>query len=270
MIRSTVSTGRIRVLVLITIVLALAGAAPAARAQEFAFTTLAGKPGGSGLTNGPVSQAQFNQPAGVARDAQGNFFISDGDNNVIRKISIAGEVTTFAGTPGVGLLVDASGNQAGTRSPLGVAVDSTGNLYVTDRQGHAIRKITSAGVVTNFAGSATSAGSAEGSASTARFRNPAGLAVDGAGNIYVADRQNHTIRKITSAGVVTTFAGNPGSGGFADGLGNAARFASGSSWSSGRAFRRRRLLGSSVMSSANTIQTFSSRTSCLRRRGEML
>jgi len=210
----------------VALAVVLAGAAPMAHAQDYVFTTLAGTPGGGGLTNGPVSQAQFNEPLGVARDAQGNFFIADTGNNVIRRLSVAGEVTTFAGVPGTGLFVDASGNQAGARLPLAVAVDGTGNLYTTDLQGHAIWRITSTGVVTLFAGSTISAGSVEGTGSVARFRNPAGLAVDSAGNVFVADRQNHTIRRITSAGVVTTFAGNPGSSGFADGLGNAARFAS--------------------------------------------
>ena len=98
------------------------------------------------------------------------------------------------------------------------------NVYVADSRNSAIRKISSAGVVSTFAGLTGSPGSADGVGSTARFRDPIGLAADGSGNLYVADTGNYTIRKITPVGVVSTFAGLAGTSGVVDGTGSAARF----------------------------------------------
>ena len=105
-----------------------------------------------------------------------------------------------------------------------MAVDGTGNVYVADSGNHTIRKITPAGVVTTLAGLAGNFGSADGTGSDARFQDPSSVAVDSAGNVYVADFGNHTIRKITPAGVVTTLAGLAGNFGSADGVGSDARF----------------------------------------------
>ena len=102
-----------------------------------------------------------------------------------------------------------------------MAVDSAGNVYVADQGNNTIRKVTSAGVVTTLAGLARFSGSSDGTGSAARFNNPAGVAVDSAGNVYVADRYNNTIRKVTSAGAVTTLAGLAGFSGSADGTGSA-------------------------------------------------
>jgi sugar lactone lactonase YvrE len=112
---------------------------------------------------------------------------------------------------------------AGGFSAVGVAVDSAGNVYVADGA-HTIRKVTPAGVVTTLAGLAGSSGSADGTGNTARFAYPYGVALDSAGNVYVADTSNHTIRKVTPAGVVTTLAGLAGSSGSADGTVSSARF----------------------------------------------
>src|SRR6185436_1121003 len=100
----------------------------------------------------------------------------------------------------------------------------SGNVYVGDSDNSTVRKITSAGVVSTLAGLAGSSGSADGTASDARFNDPNGVAVDSSGNIYVADTSNETIRKITSAGVVSTLAGLAGNPGYTDGTGSAARF----------------------------------------------
>ncbi len=131
--------------------------------------------------------------------------------------------TTFAGPAGGPGSFDGNGAAVRFNSPTGVATDSGGNVYVADRNNSTIRKITPAGVVTTLAGSALLIGSADGTGSAARFNFPTGVATD-SGNVYVADTEAHTIRKITSAGLVTTLAGSAGLSGSADGTGSAARF----------------------------------------------
>ena len=195
-----------------------------ARAQLFSWTTVAGLPPQVGSADGPAASARFNSPTGIAADAAGNLYVSDAFNDTIRKIAVDGTVSTLAGTPGQFGSVDGTGAAARFNSPYGLAVDAAGNVYVADRGNHVVRKITGAGVVTTFAGSAGSAGSADGAGSAARFNNPYGLTFDGEGNLVVADRGNQTVRKISPAGVVSTFAGSPGVAGSADGNGSAARF----------------------------------------------
>ncbi|MBT5582053.1 MAG: hypothetical protein HOJ56_17230, partial [Acidimicrobiaceae bacterium] len=135
----------------------------------------------------------------------------------MRKVTPAGEVTTLAGSAGSSGSDDGTGTEARFYNPTGVAVDGDGNLYVTERYSHTIRKVTPAGEVTTFAGSAGSAGSDDGTGAAARFREPTGVAVDGDGNLYVADAGNNTIRKVTPAGEVTTLAGSAGSSGSING-----------------------------------------------------
>ena len=198
-------------------------------ATPYTFTTLAGTVsipvlfGGS--ADGTGSAAQFENPAGVAVDPLGNVYVADLANNTIRKVTPAGVVTTIAGTPAYAGYADGTGSAAQFHNPFGVAVDSTGNIYVADTGNSAIRKITSSGVVTHLAGSNTfGVGSADGVGSAALFDTPEGIAVDNAGTIYVADTYNSTIRKVTPAGVVTTFAGTAGVMGIVDGTGSAAQF----------------------------------------------
>ena len=185
-------------------------------------------PGGDGgpvgSADGTGSAARFNDPDGVAVDGAGNVYVADTFNDTIRKITPAGVVTTLAGSPGQVGSADGTGSAARFNDPEGVAVDAAGNVYVADTRNDTIRKITPAGVVTTLAGSPGQAGSADGTGSAARFDFPNGVAVDGAGNVYVADAGNDTIRKITPAGVVTTLAGTAGQSGSADGTGSAARF----------------------------------------------
>jgi len=185
-------------------------------------TTLAGNVNG-GSANGTGAAASFNTPQGVALDGNGNVYVADANNNMIRKITSAGVVTTLAGSVPPGA-ADGTGAAASFRTPTGVAVDGNGNVYVADANNNMIRKITAAGVVTTLAGS-VSPGSADGTGAAASFAYPSGVAVDGNGNVYVADNVYNLIRKITPAGVVTTLAGNV-SGGSADGTGSAASFAS--------------------------------------------
>jgi sugar lactone lactonase YvrE len=187
-------------------------------------TTRAGLAGSAGSDDGTGSAARFDEPIGVATDSSGNVYVADYGNNTIRKITPAGVVTTLAGPARSVGSADGTGSAARFYNPQGVATDSSGNLYVADTYNSTIRKITPGGVVTTLAGLAVQAGSADGTASGARFSGPSGVATDASGNVYVADRLNHTIRKITPAGVVTTLAGLAGSSGSVDGTGSAARF----------------------------------------------
>jgi sugar lactone lactonase YvrE len=188
-------------------------------------TTLAGSAGASGSADGTGTAARFSDPFGVAVDGTGNVFVADCSNNTIRKITPSGVVTTLAGTAGSSGSADGTGAAARFGDPEGVAVDGAGNVFVADSNNNTIRKITPAGVVMTLAGAADSSGSADGTGASARFNGPNDVAVDGAGNVFVADSGNNTIRKITSTGVVTTLAGSAAAdSGSADGMGAAARF----------------------------------------------
>jgi sugar lactone lactonase YvrE len=154
-------------------------------------------------------------------DGLGNIYVADYSNNLIRKITSAGVVSTFAGSGSVGS-ADGAGILASFNNPQGLVLDGSGNLYVADQGNNLIRKITSGGVVSTFAGSGK-AGSTNGNVTEATFGALSGVALDGLGNLYVADQGNSLIRKITPAGMVTTFAGS-GSQGSADGTGTAASF----------------------------------------------
>ena len=182
-------------------------------------STLAGN-GSNAFADGNGTNASFNYPTGVAVDSSGNVFVSDTDNNRIRKITSAGIVSTFAGN-GTAASTDGNGTNARVSAPQSVVIDSSGNLYVGDFSNNRIRKISPTADVTTLAGGTQ--GYLDGTGTNARFYNPCGVAVDSSGNVYVADQANQRIRKITSAGVVSTIAGN-GTAAFADGTGTNARF----------------------------------------------
>ena len=187
-------------------------------------TTLAGWPGNSGTNDGLGSAARFLVPTGVAVDSAGIVYVGDSYNHTIRRVTSAGEVTTLAGCAGQYAFADGTGSAARFNYPAGVALDSTGNLYVADGGNCMVRRVTSAGVVASLAGRAPRYGGADGTGSAAQFFNPTGVAVDVAGNLFVADQHACTIRSVTSLGEVTTLAGSFGMRGSADGTGSAARF----------------------------------------------
>jgi serine/threonine protein kinase/streptogramin lyase len=186
--------------------------------------TLAGQVGTSGFADGAGSQAQFRLPNNVAVDHAGNVYVADTANNVIRKIAPDGLVSTLAGSAGGHGSTDDTGANARFWSPFGVAVDGSGNVYVADTGNNTIREITPNGIVSTLAGFAGYPGDADGAGHNARFRNPWSVAVDGLGNVFVADMSNNTIRKITPTGVVTTLAGRARMSGNTDGTGSGARF----------------------------------------------
>lgn len=174
-----------------------------------------------GSNDGTGTAANFYQPGAIARDQSGNLYVADSGNHKIRKITPEGVVTTIAGT---GIIGDADGNglAASFNYPYGITIDLAGNLYIADLKNNKIRKITTSGEVTTLAGSGVE-GSSDGTGIAASFDSPHGITVDTSGNIYVTDGKNHKIRKITSSGDVTTFAGS-GNSGFANGTGTAASF----------------------------------------------
>jgi streptogramin lyase len=183
-------------------------------------TTFAGS-GNATFANGNATSASFSAPSGLAFDASGNLYVADAGNHRIRKISPAGNVTTFAGS-GNATFANGNATSASFHSPKGLAFDASGNLYVADSGNHRIRKISPVGTVTTFAGSGN-ATFANGNATSAGFNQPLGLSTDSSGNVYVADFHNHRIRKITPSGIVSTLAGG-NLGVFADGIGENARF----------------------------------------------
>ncbi|MCX6954672.1 MAG: immunoglobulin domain-containing protein, partial [Verrucomicrobia bacterium] len=152
-------------------------------------------------------------------------YVADPSSHVIRKITPAGVVTTFAGTAGSPGSADGIGSAARFNSPSGVAVDGSGNIYVADTNNHVIRGISQAGNVITLAGTAGATGSADGLGTAARFNYPFAVAVDTFGTLYVADTFNHMIRRIAPNGTVSTVAGSAGIRGTADGSGAGARFA---------------------------------------------
>ncbi len=189
-----------------------------------AVTTLAGSSSSPSYKDGTGTAAWFNTPIGISIDSAGTLYVADSANHVIRKITSAGVVTTFAGTANLAGMIDGTGLAAKFNAPSGVAVGSTGTVYVADTNNDTLRVVTSAGVVSTLAGLGQTAGASDGFGSGALFNLPTGLAIDASGNIYLADTANSTIRKINASGVVTTFAGLAGIAGLRDGTGSGAWF----------------------------------------------
>lgn len=168
------------------------------------LSTIAGS-SESGHLDGASSEAKFNCPSAVIVDKEGNLYVSDTINHVIRKITTDGQVTTLAGIAGKKGCVDGDAKKAKFFRPEGLTIDDQGNLYVADFGNHRIRKIDPKGNVSTFAGSEE--GYQDGILTEAKFKYPKGLALDSRGNLYVADMTNQRVRKITPETQVTTIAG---------------------------------------------------------------
>jgi sugar lactone lactonase YvrE len=194
-------------------------------------STFAGN-GSSGYADGQGLGALFNNPQAVTVDSKGNIYVSDSFNGLIRLVTPAAAVSTFAGTPSAIGFVNGPAASAQFYAPSGSVFDAQGNLYVSDFGNNVIRKITPGGIVSTFAGSGV-AGYRNGAVDSAHLKNPSdslamfnspqGLAIDAAGNIYVADRGNNVIRKILPTGRTVTFAGTR-TAGFIDGTDELASF----------------------------------------------
>ena len=181
--------------------------------SSITVSTFAGT-GAIGSADGASIVASFYNPAALTVDAQGNIYVSDTGNGIIRKVSSSGDVQTFAGTAGA--------HDSSLGYPFGIATDIVGNIYVGDVGNNQIMKISPLGQKSVFAGTGET-GFANGPGLTASFNGPFGIAVDKAGNVYVADAGNNAIRKITPAGMVSTLAGT-GSPGATNGPGTQASF----------------------------------------------
>lgn len=188
--------------------------------ETYTVSTIAGN-GVSGYANENGVNASFHQVKGITIDATGNLFVADAGNNRIRKITPAGDVSTYAGNGSMGFQ-DGDLSTATFSTPSDVVFDSSGNMYVLEAGNNKIRKISTGGLVTTVAGSGGN-GYEDGVGTSAKFNYPLGFAIDAADNIYVADSENNRIRKVTPAGVVSTLAGQAIFG-FNDGVGASAQF----------------------------------------------
>lgn len=184
------------------------------------INTIAGDGTGGYTGDGAAaSAAELNRPSGIAIDTAGNIFISDSRNFVVRKINTSGVISTYAGSGTAGSTGDGGAASSATfNRPGALAVKTDGTLYVADGQSNVIRAISASGTINAFAGTGTAGYSGDGAAATAAtLSNPNGLAVDGSGNVYVADGVNNVVRKINGSGVISTYAGNHNPGYYGDG-----------------------------------------------------
>jgi serine/threonine protein kinase/sugar lactone lactonase YvrE len=197
---------------------------PAVAPPRSLLPIVVGDIGVAGSADGSWTQARFCSPSAIAVDAAGYIYVADMVNDTIRRISPSGEVITLAGTAGQAGRLDGEGAAARFTAPSGIAVDHAGSVYVAEFADDTIRKISPEGSVITLAGSPGNPGWKDAKGDNAHFRNPWSVAVDDLRNVYVADKDNFVIRKITPDGLVSTLAGQPRVAGFADGHGETARF----------------------------------------------
>jgi hypothetical protein len=189
-----------------------------------------GKSGYSG-DGGPAMSGRLAWPTGLRLDAAGNLYIADAGNMRVRRVSGDGIITTVAGSGPGGPGYGGDGGPATDAQlswPKDITFDAQGNLYVADTGNSAIREVSPSGVITTIAGTGSTGYSGDGgSATNALLNQPSGLAIDSAGNLYVADTNNFRVRKISTSGVITTVAGNGTKGSSGDGgLGTSAQLTS--------------------------------------------
>ncbi len=187
-------------------------------------TTVAGLPGTPGSADGSNADARFDSPTGLTLGPDGALYVSDTGNHTIRRITLGGAVTTLAGSAGKADYADGPATTARFNQPLGLAIAPDGTVFVADSGNHLIRVIATNGNVSVLAGNPETFGSGDGTSTNAFFNNPVGLALAANGSLFVSDANNFTLRRVTTAGVVTTIAGAPGQDGCADGLAASARF----------------------------------------------
>lgn len=204
---------------------------------DLKLSVVAGKTGETGTTNGPAATARFHEPSGLLQTADGSLLLADTSNSSIREINSSGAVSTYAGQSGSAGTVDGNTAAARFQAPLGLAVDLSGNFLLTDQSAHTVRVI-GGGMVQTVAGRVGLPGVADGQGIAASFNSPSGIAVrrdnfastswtggnNGYGTTFVADQGGHTIRTITSTGLVGTYAGLAGTPGFSNDYRNYARF----------------------------------------------
>lgn len=187
-----------------------------------AVAVLAGTANTAGTVDGTGTAAKFNGPFGIALSGT-DYYVADFNNHAIRKVTSAGVVSTLAGSAGSSGSTDGTGAAARFYTPKGLVSDGT-NLFVTDTSNHTIRQVViGTGVTTTLAGGVGASGTTNATGTNARFNAPFGIAFDTT-DLFVTDTGNHTIRKLTTGGVVTTLAGTAGATGATDATGAAARF----------------------------------------------
>jgi len=166
--------------------------------------------GGYSGDNGPATAADLNGPFALAIDKNNNVYFADGYNHVVRKVNTAGIITTVAGNHIAGYSGDGGpATAAAMNNPVGLAIDTTGNLYIADDHNNVIRKVGTDGMISTFAGDSTAGYAGSGGAATSALLDlPLGVAVDKAGNVYIADAMNNMVRKVSTTGILTDYVGS--------------------------------------------------------------